>query len=191
MLVCKLDVNDVGAWFCWTVGNFAGPILQVFCVDVNLARAFNGQTQPTIAYKGCSIELKGSAVCVTGSITMVDLLYTLNGKTTCTESAYIMQVSWLDISWSKIGNQRLVPRTTANSFSTFRHDNVAHTFSSLQSKGDFVVLRQGAFGFCLNYSSDPECRILYLINNTEMFVLPSPETLVKQDVNRWLPSRLA
>lgn len=41
MLVSKLDVYDIVSRLCGTVSDPACAILQVFCVDVYFARAFN------------------------------------------------------------------------------------------------------------------------------------------------------
>lgn len=49
MLVSKLDVDDVVSWFSGAVGDLAGAVLQVLCVDVHFAGTLNGQTQATIA----------------------------------------------------------------------------------------------------------------------------------------------
>lgn len=49
MLVSEFDVYDVVSRLCGTIGDPACTILQVLCVDVYLARALNGQTEPTIA----------------------------------------------------------------------------------------------------------------------------------------------
>lgn len=48
MLVCKLDVDDVGAWLRGAVGHFARAILYVFTVNVHFAGSFDGKTQTTI-----------------------------------------------------------------------------------------------------------------------------------------------
>lgn len=50
MLVSEFDVYNVVSRLCGTVGDPACTILQVLCVDVYLARALNGQTEPTIAW---------------------------------------------------------------------------------------------------------------------------------------------
>jgi len=49
MLIGKLDVDDVGAWFRRFVRNTAGTILIVMAFNISLAWAFNGQTQTSVS----------------------------------------------------------------------------------------------------------------------------------------------
>lgn len=43
VFVSKLDVDNVGAGFRWTVGDFACPIFHILTVNVHLARTFDAQ----------------------------------------------------------------------------------------------------------------------------------------------------
>lgn len=48
MLVGKLDVDDVGAWFCGLVGHAARAVLVVVTLDVGFARPLDGQAHTSI-----------------------------------------------------------------------------------------------------------------------------------------------
>lgn len=48
VLVSKLDVDDVVSWFGGAVGDLAGAVLLVLCVDVHFTGTFDGQTQATV-----------------------------------------------------------------------------------------------------------------------------------------------
>lgn len=52
MLVSKLDVDDVVSWFSGAVGDLAGAVLLVLCVDVHFTGTFDGQAQATVTYRG-------------------------------------------------------------------------------------------------------------------------------------------
>lgn len=50
MLVSKFNVDDVISWLGGAIGDFAGSVLQVLCVDVHFTRTLDGQTEATITY---------------------------------------------------------------------------------------------------------------------------------------------
>lgn len=48
MLVSKLNVDDVISWLSRAIGDLAGTILQILCVDVHFTGTLNGQTETAI-----------------------------------------------------------------------------------------------------------------------------------------------
>jgi len=51
MFVCKLDVDDVVAWFSGAICHFTCTIFHILTIDIHFTWTFDGQSKTSISFE--------------------------------------------------------------------------------------------------------------------------------------------